>query len=443
MTIIDRLLNTRRIRGIITVLIGGVFLFLPARAYAGFTLFKNGPQIHGFLENDYGVKLSNDLTKRDNFNLLEQRLQLKTRMFPTWNQVLSDWNAEIDARGDLTLDEYYNGRTGGEFRDLNLSLSPADWLDIKAGRQIFTWGTGDYLFVNDLFPKDYVSFYIGRDDQYLKKPSDGIKASFYANRLNLDLIVIPKFAPSTFFTGQRVSFYDPFTGGIAGTNSNRVLVKPPENPENTEVASRLYRNFGSYETDIYFYRGHYKLPQGYLNEAAHELFYPRLDVYGASVRGPGAGGILSLEFGYYNSRQDTKGDNRLIANSMNKFLVGYAKDLGNDLSLGLQYLFEQTLDYGDYLRSLMPYDQVRDEYRQVVTLRLTKLFKNQTVRAGMFVFYSPSDQDAYLRPSIGYDLNDNLTLTLGANLAWGRDNYTEFGQMAHDKNIYTRARYSF
>lgn len=36
---------------------------------------------HGFFEGDVGVKVSDDQTKRDNFNLLEQRAQLKTSYF--------------------------------------------------------------------------------------------------------------------------------------------------------------------------------------------------------------------------------------------------------------------------------------------------------------------------------------------------------------------------
>ena len=36
------------------------------------------PDIHGFLEFDVGVRTRDDNTKRDDFNLLEQRLQLKS-----------------------------------------------------------------------------------------------------------------------------------------------------------------------------------------------------------------------------------------------------------------------------------------------------------------------------------------------------------------------------
>jgi len=424
----------------IVVLIG---LSAAGNVFAALQIGQNGLKLNGFIEGDFGFKLGNDITKRDEFNFFEQRLQLKTKAYPEWNQLLEKWMASFEAKADFTLDEYYNARTSADFRVCSLGLVPADWLDLKIGRQVFTWGTGDYLFINDLFPKDYVSFYIGREDEYLKKPNDGIKASLYTDNLNADFVFIPVFEPNTVFNGQRLSFFDPFQGGIAGTNSDRHLIGPPKNLENAEYAFRFYRNFESYETAVYIFRGHYTSPRGYLSEMDRQLFYPRLDVYGMSIRGPGFGGIVNAETGYYNSRQDEAGDNRLIENPAFKLLFGYSKNLGNDLSLGFQYLFEQILEYDNYSKALLSADYVWDQYRHLNTLRITKLYKNQTLRANLFIFFSPSDLDGYVRPSIDYDISDALKLTLGANLPWGEDVYTEFGQTEHNKSIYTRIRYSF
>ena len=417
--------------------------FLAYSAFAELRLGQDGERINGFFEVLFGPKLGHDITKRDDYNVLEERLQLKTRIYPESSQLLKDWLAELNLKGDFTLDQYYSNKTGFDLREANFAVTPLNWMDLKVGRQVFTWGSGDYLFLNDLFPKDYVSFYIGRDDEYLKKPSDGIRLSLYSQLVNFNLAVIPSFEPNTIFQGDRLSFFDPFQGGIAGRNSERRLVEPPHQPNNTEFATRLYRNFGSYELALYTFRGFYKMPLGYLNEANRELFYPRLDAYGFSLRGPTAGGIGNIEYSFYNSRQDKSGNNRLIENSMQKFLIGYSKDLGNDLSIGTQYLYEQILNYSNYKQTLLTQDFRWDQYRHLTTFRITKLFKSQTVKVNVFSFFSPSDMDFYLRPSLDYDLNDNFKLTLGANLIWGRDDHTEFGQMEHNKNIYIRARYSF
>jgi len=150
-----------------------------------------------------------------------------------------------------------------------------------------------------------------------------------------------------------------------------------------------------------------------------------------------------LEFGYYNSRDDSNGSNRLIENSSVKFLTGYEKDLGNNLKMGFQYLYEHRLDYDSYSANLLPTDFVFDEFRHLLTQRITKQYKNQTVTVSLFNFYSPSDKDGYVRPSVSYDLTDQWKLTLGANIPWGEDDTTEFGQMKRNKNVYIRTRCSF
>lgn len=400
------------------------------------------PEVQGFVETAYGFKPGHDNTKHDDFNLLEQRLQLKSLYFFEGDHYLADKGGMLNVKGDITLDGYFGGKTKGELRELNLSFSPLSSFDAKAGRQVLTWGTGDYLFINDMFPKDYVSFFVGRDDEYLKKPSDAIKLSYYPEKFSADIIVMT-FEPNTFAKGDRLSFFDSFQGGIAGVNSDRQLLEPPFQLSNNEYALRLYRHFGSNEAALYYFRGFDKSPRSYKDELNRQLYYEPLDVYGASIRGPFAGGIGNAEVGYARSREDSNGDNRLIQNSMFKGMLGYSRDLGNDLSVGLQYYYEQILDYGEYKANLLATDYFWDQHRHVITQRITKLFKNQTVTVSFFNFYSPSDRDGYVRSSIGYDITDQWNVTVGCNVPWGEDEQTEFGQMTHNNNIFARIRYSF
>lgn len=405
--------------------------------------FAELPELHGFLEADYGVKVSDDKTKRDSLNLLEQRLQLKTTYFFEGKNYLANKGSILNFKGDFTIDEYFSGKTDFDLREFNLSLTPFNFMDAKLGRQILTWGTGDYLFINDMFPKDYVSFFIGRDDEYLKKPSDAIKLSFYPHIFNIDFVAIPYFNPNTHAKGDRLSFFDSFQAGIAGTNSDRHIVPPPFQMSNNEYALRVYRNLGSNEIAFYYFRGFDKSPRSYKDEATRQLYYERLDVYGTSIRGPFLGGIGNAEAGFADSREDSDGRNRLIENSMLKSMIGYSKDLGNDFKVGFQYYYEQKLNYDNYRDNLLPEDFFLDEHRHLLTNRLTKFLKNQTLMLSLFTFYSPSDKDGYVRPTANYDVNDQWKLTFGANLPWGEEDITEFSQMKKNKNVFLRVRYSF
>ena len=121
--------------------------------------------VHGFIEAAYGPKFSGDkLTQKNDYNLLEQRLQLKVAYRPQKLAWLASWNPEFFYKGDLLSDEYKE-TLRYQIREANGLVSPLSWMDVKLGRQILTWGTGDYLFINDVFPKDYESFFIGRDDE--------------------------------------------------------------------------------------------------------------------------------------------------------------------------------------------------------------------------------------------------------------------------------------
>jgi hypothetical protein len=84
-----------------------------------------------------------------------------------------------------------------------------------------------------------------------------------------------------------------------------------------------------------------------------------------------------------------------------------------------------------------------DRVRQVVTFRVTKLLMNQNLKLSLFAYFSPTDADAYLRPSVSYKIDDHWTTEVGGNVFVGRRDYTFFGQFKNDTNIYASLRYSF
>jgi len=125
-----------------------------------------------------------------------------------------------------------------------------------------------------------------------------------------------------------------------------------------------------------------------------------------------------------------------------RFLAGYSQEIGKDFTAGLQYYVEHMLDYDQHKASL-PSGLSRDRNRHLITVRLTKLLMNQNLRCSLFTYYSPSDEDAYMRPIVNYKVNDNLAVEAGANVFFGKYPSTFFGQFKNNTNIYTALRYSF
>lgn len=395
----------------------------------------------GFAETRIGTRLQNDAHEKD-ASIGEARLHLEATK--TVSNVTG--NLSGDLLYDPVLDRYSPDLESGvgwfDLREANLVFHPASFMDMKAGRQILTWGTGDLIFINDMFPKDWNSFFIGRDEEYLKAPSDAVKTSFYSELANLDVIYTPRFDNDHYIDGSRLSYFNGNTGQTAGRNT-LVYTDPRDHWFNDdELAARLYRLIGPYETALYYYQGYWKTPEG--QDSSSGLYtFPRLAVYGASVRGPLLGGIANVETGYYDSRDDNNGNNALVRNSEWRFLIGYEHELMPELTGSVQYYVEHMQDYDAYKANLPAGSYQKDENRQVFTLRLTQLLMNQNLTLSLFNFYSPTDEDGYVRPKVNYKLDDHWTLETGGNVFYGSSRKSFFGQFQDDSNIYASVRYGF
>ena len=390
------------------------------------------PEIHGFYELRSGYRTRKDPYEKD-MSVMETRLQLELSTFTDW----ADFKLKGDLLGDLVTEKGVV-----DFREGWMFSRPTDFMDIKVGRQILTWGTGDLLFINDLFPKDWQAFFIGRNTDYLKAPSDAAKVSFFNELANIDIVYTPQFDPDRHITGEYLSYWNSALGRRAGRDARIRTDRPDRWFGDDEIAVRLYRTLSNYELALYGYHGFWKSPAGQ-SLTTNRATFPDLNVYGASLRGQLGPGIANAELGYYDSADDRSGKNPLVNNSEMRYLVGYTQEIAPELTAGVQYYIEQMLDYAAYKRSLPPAIPSRDRDRHVATLRLTKLLMNQNLQLSLFTYYSPTDNDAYLRPSLQYKATDNLALETGANIFLGRQPHTFFAQFENNTNLYAAVRYSF
>ena len=397
--------------------------------------------LHGYLDARAGVRTQSDPVEEDS-PLHEIRAQLE------FSPAIGDIRFQV--RGDLVWDgvaeddrvDLEEGTGPLDLREAYLTVSPLDSLDVKIGRQILTWGTGDLLFINDLFPKDWNAFFIGRDIEYLKAPSDALMASWFSRWINLDLVYTPRFDPDRFIDSARLSAWSPMAGRLVGRDVAMAVEVPDQWFQDDETALRLSHNLAGYELSLYGYEGRWKSPAGF-DPVASQATFPRLSVWGASVRGTLGQGIGNLEAGTYESRDDAGGINPLVPNSELRVLAGYERELIRDLNGSVQYYAEIMRDYQDYRANLPEGMTARDEVRQVATIRLTAMALSQNLVLSLFAYYSPSDRDGYVRPVVTYRVDDHWTVTGGANWFEGEEPATFFGQFENNNNVYASVRYGF
>jgi len=388
--------------------------------------------LHGFLQGNYSADTAVSNPDGGDFKLAEERLQLK-----------------LDASKDpfhlfVKTDAFYDHISEEpelELREGYLDFTASKW-DMRVGRQVITWGLGDLLFINDVFPKDYEAFFAGRPLEYLKKGVDGVKIGMYPSFASFEFVAIPFFEPNHFPDPKRFWMFDPMPGV-----TDREREKPSTTLENTEVAIRAYRDIAGFDASLYFYRGFFRqpsmMPDNPMTTSKLTLFYPKLSEYGASLQGRALDGVLSLEAGYYDSRQDRRGSDPMMPNSQTRFLVGYQRQLWEDFTLGLQYYGEYMHDYEAYKSSLSAGFPKERRLHDLVTVRLTQFLMHQTLRLSWFSFWSPSDGDYLLNPEVKYNFSDHIWAAIGANIFGGGEKWSQFGQLDKNDNIYLQVRYEF
>ena len=391
--------------------------------------------IDGFLQTLYGGRLDESNPTATEQTASEARLQLRVEDYGD--------AAEFFGRIDFVYDGADSSDYDWELREGYLKFRLGSRLDFKVGRQILTWGTGDLIFINDEFAKDYRSFFVGRDDQYLKAPQNAIRTEFYSGLGSLSLVWTPRFEPNRLPTGRRLSYFN--GQSIVGEGYYFDPTTPAPKFENGEVAMRLSRQVGSYNSSLYFYKGFYKNPMGVvIIDSSMVPIYPKLNVYGASVRGPMAGGIVWVEGRYYDSRPDRDGDDPMMPNSSVTGMIGFERQVASNLTVNGQWQTDKMLDHDTYEKQQTAMNAfVRDETRHMITSRLTKLLNDELLALSLFVFYSPTDEDGYLRASADYKYSDELSLAVGANIFDGTYDATEFGQFQKNDNVYVKFTYGF
>lgn len=378
------------------------------------------------LRNAFRINNRNDL--HDVLILGEPRWQLGLGAY------LGSWG---EAKGKIDLGYDYALKKGlVDLRELNIDIYPQSWWNLKIGRQVLTWGKGDLVFINDLFPKDYPSFFSGRDIQYLKAPNDALKLTINPSWIQINLIYSPQFDPDRFLEAERISFYDANIQMYRGMDNLLPTDLPNRFFKEDEWYWRIQKEIKGIEIAGYGYHGYWKSPGGFDTSTGNYTF-PKLNVYGFSIEGSIAGGILAVEGGFYDSGDDRDGMDPFINNGEFRWLINYDRDFKKNFSVGIQYYSEIMTDYENHVAALTALGATpENQFHDMLTLRLKKLINKQRVEFGLFTFYSIRDNDVYLRPNVVYKINDFWKINAGCNIFMGESETTFWNQLRFNNNIY-------
>jgi hypothetical protein len=419
-------------------LIGALVLvaWIASRAReAGADVGRPDLDLGGFIESSYTVRLADAAcgeTRACELMLGEQHLQARLAAYSALGDAEGLFQGRVDVMHDLVL-----GRSSLDPLELYVDAKYRDVL-VRIGRQIITWGSGDLLFVNDVFPKDWESFYLGRSLEYLKLGVDAVRIT----APHLDLVLVPRTVLDRAPGRDRFVLPDsPWARLPVGTSEYPLSLK------DGEVALRLSGMLAGWEFNLYGAWTHLHegvvVPDDLESPMAVEVRAPRLLSIGGSIAGAVPGGLWNLEGGYRRAQEDPAGTDPIIPNSSLKVFTGYAHGLWQDAAIGIQASLETMLQHGEYLSS-RPAGAPRDpKYDWLFTFRFTQQLFGQTLDLGTFLVWGATQRDAYALIYAHYRYNDVLSLDVVSNLFFGANRFSSFGGLVENTNLHSSIRYAF
>jgi hypothetical protein len=410
----------------------GILVAAPARATP---LGDTSLDVSGFVQSSYAVRVIDAAcgeTRACGLMLGEQRMQARLSAYSAAGELEGQLTGRIDVLHDTVLE-----RSAIEPLELYLELKHRSVM-LRAGRQVITWGSGDLLYVNDVFPKDWEAFFLGRPLEYLKPGFDSVRLVVP----HAELVVAPR--PESDRMPRPDRFILP-----ASPWSDLPVVLPAGGWQlgDAEVALRLSALVSGWQLDGYaawvHHRGSVLVPDDAAAPTALELRSPRVLTAGASVAGPFLGGIWNLEAGYQHAHEDADGDAPFIPNSTLEVFTGYARPVWSDASAGVQASLAVMRDHERYLGTLPPGAPREPELEWTFTLRLSQQLLRQTLDVGAFLVGGATRHDCFASLTARYRVTDALTLVGGANIFAGSRRSPVFGALADNTNVHLSLRYGF
>jgi len=328
-------------------------------------------------------------------------------------------------RGELTIEKGHAGafvsanlihnailsnHTGFQLREAYAYYSDNHW-DVRAGRQIITWGVADALRLTDIIsPMDYTEF-LAQDYDDIRIPVGGLRVRFSREKWSMEAVAIPV---SSFFDLPTDAENPWSVGPIA------IGAEPSHNAYNMEYGGRLA--FFLSGIDFSFSALHTWNKQPMLCNGVGE--YRRMTMLGADVSVPIGKFVVRGEVAEYLDELQTGGTRAASTNA----LLGIDWYAGNDWTLSAQYSHKYVA-LGEHRNTALS------------TLRISKELLHNTLTLQTFAYIDVTNGGIFNRLSADYALNDQIHAVIGYDYF-----HADGGMFAiYNKNseLFFKLKYSF
>ena len=327
-------------------------------------------------------------------------------------------------------------KTGLHMRECFVTYANDNW-DIRAGRQIITWGVADALRLTDVVsPMEYTEF-LADDYDDIRVPVNGFRARYSRSSWSAEVVALPissfYILPTDDDNPWSINLPDATLPYIINTGN-----EPQKKIVNGEIGGRLMFFMSGIDFSFSALRTWNKMPvftTNVVNDTLSALgHYKRLTMLGADISVPISKIVLRAEVAEYIGEAQTPvfGTDVQCANSLNA-LIGIDWYAGNDWSLSAQYAH----------KSIASHSPLISTYKNsgTVTVRIAKELLNNTLSVQTFAYIDVTCGGIYNRLSADYAVTDQLHCIIGYDL-FSADKGM-FAMYADNSEVWLRVKYNY
>lgn len=316
-------------------------------------------------------------------------------------------NTEIFFSANAVYNSLISDYSGFKIRELFVSQTFGSF-ELRAGRQIITWGVADALRLSDIIsPMDYSEF-LAQDYDDIRIPENALRLKYSKNSFSAEALAVPVI--ETF--DLPVDGRNPWAISISGNDSIITDNVPDLKIKNMEFGGRLQWFLSGVDFSVSALRTFNKMPVFLLDYyPKNQLLvcngnYQRMTMAGFDFSVPLSKFVFRGEFAeYFDEAQQPALGQQIVSKNTANALLGVDIYPGNDWNISLQYAHKYIDHYTNDLNA----------YRNsgTATVRVSKeLFRN-TLNINTFAYIDVTDGGIYDRTTLDYAVNDMLHIALG------------------------------
>lgn len=327
-------------------------------------------------------------------------------------------------------------KTGLHMRECFVTYADDNW-DIRAGRQIITWGVADALRLTDIVsPMEYTEF-LADDYDDIRVPVNGLRARYSRSSWSAEVVALPI---SSFYI-LPTDDDNPWSINLPDATMPYVInigPKPSKKIANGEFGGRLMFFLSGIDFSLSALRTWNKMPvfaTDVINDTlAVQGRHRRMTMIGGDISIPISKIVLRAEVSEYLGEAQTPvfGMDEQRANTLNA-LIGLDWYAGNDWSLSAQYAHKSIASHSTLISSY--------KNSGTATIRIAKELLNNTLTVQTFAYIDVTCGGIYNRLSADYAITDQLHCIIGYDL-FSADSGM-FAMYDDNSEVWLRVKYNF